>query len=105
MAFNDGKKYVHSKQDYPKGPHLGIIEFGSYTTEGDQRSRDCPGHGYPASTQSTISYIWYPVEKRAEWEAEIRDRLESKYGNKDNWYALENGQVVTIQTSFTIGGA
>jgi hypothetical protein len=39
------KIYVHSKENIPKGSHWAIIEFGSITILGDERSRTNPGHG------------------------------------------------------------
>ena len=93
----DHKTYVHGKNDFPKVPHLAIIEFG-------RMSIPSSGHGYPASTESTISYMWYPIEHREEWITEIYDRMNPKFGSKqDNWYALENGVPVTITPSYQIG--
>ena len=89
MPFGDGKQYVSGKSTFPVGPHLAIIEFSTITIPGDERSRTNPGHGYPESTEQVIKYIWYPVEKREEWEAEIRERMAR---SNQNWHALENGQ-------------
>ena len=102
----DSKKYVRGKEDFPTGPHLAIIEFSSIYIEGDARSKSCPGHGYPAHTENTINYMWYPIDKREEWIAEIYERMNPKFGSKkDNWYALENGVPVTITPSYQIGPA
>lgn len=46
----------------PTGEHWAIIIPGTIHHEGDQRSRDFPGHGYPSYTESTTSYKWYETE-------------------------------------------
>jgi hypothetical protein len=86
------KKYVHSKKDFPTEPHLAIIEFGSITIPGDQRSRDFPGHGYPESTQSTMSYIAYKLDDRWVWENDILERMSTSY--RKDFIALDQGKMV-----------
>ena len=38
------------------GEHWAVIENVTTHHEGDQRSRDAPGHGYPAHTTSEMVY-------------------------------------------------
>lgn len=80
-------KYVSSKGDMLNKPHFAIIEFGSITIPGDERSRTCPGHGYPEHTESVVTYIAF--ESESEWKAEINKRMTSPYGNKDNFIAAK----------------
>lgn len=49
-------KFVNSAADVPKVEHFALFVSDSYYTEGDERSRTHPGHGYPASTNYIIQY-------------------------------------------------
>ena len=60
---------VNTSSEIPEGPHWAIVTFGSIHIPGDERSRTNPGHGYPASTQTSLSYTVYTSEE--EWKAEI----------------------------------
>ena len=48
--------YVFSKSKMPTVPHWAVIEYGSISIPGDERSRTNPGHGYPASTEPYLRY-------------------------------------------------
>ncbi len=74
-------KYAHNKKDIPAGQYYAIMDFGSITILGDERSRTHPGHGYPEHSQYTVDYEIF--ESRAEWEAEIKRRTESSFGTKN----------------------
>jgi hypothetical protein len=54
--------------DIPTAPHWAIIETTSVHIPGDERSRTNPGHGYPASTETFITYRAFTSQ--AEWEHE-----------------------------------
>lgn len=82
-------KYVHSPSEIPEGIHYVILNFSNIYIPGDERSRTNPGHGYPESTETKISYCIY--DNKEKWEKEIEYRMTSKY-NKDNWKAI----IVTI---------
>lgn len=56
-------KYVHGMNDLPEAAHFAVLNFGSITIPGDERSRTNPGHGYPESTESTIEYIAFTDEE------------------------------------------
>jgi hypothetical protein len=86
--------------DFPDGPHLAIIDFGTIHIPGDERSKQHPGHGYPAHNETTISYRWWKPEDREFWEAEIAER-ETSY-KKGTYVALENGHKVTVEPKFSI---
>lgn len=61
--------------EIPTKPHFAAIVSGSITIPGDERSRTCPGHGYPESTQSTRDYIAFESEvEMNEWVAKRQER-------------------------------
>ncbi len=80
-ASKSTKKYVSRLSDVPDGDHFAIMEFTSMTIPGDERSRTHPGHGYPESTEYFVRYIAF-MDKE-EWEREIKQRVEAKYGKTD----------------------
>ncbi len=55
--------------DIPHEPHFAIITGSSVNIPGDERSRSCPGHGYPAHTEHYLRYVVWTNED--EWKAEI----------------------------------
>lgn len=73
--------WAKKPSDLPPGTHYVILEFSSIYIEGDQRSRDCPWHGYPAHTEDKVDCIVY--KSRMAWEEEVRARTVSTgYGQK-----------------------
>jgi len=83
--FYQGRKFVSSPEDLPPGEYFIILTFGTITIPGDERSRTHPGHGYPESTETTISCEVY--ETREGWEAEIQRRTTAKYESR-GWVPL-----------------
>lgn len=69
--------YVSSPDKIPSVEHWAIIEGTSVTIPGDERSRQCPGHGYPESTESYITYEAY-LDK-AEFEGALEEKMRSIY--------------------------
>lgn len=68
--FNRNGYYrVRHKEDMPTEPHYAVIEYTSTYIPGDERSRTCPGHGYPASTEYHVDYIVFESHKH--WETYI----------------------------------
>jgi hypothetical protein len=53
------KKFIERAKDIPKEPHYALIDNRSVFIPGDERSKSCPGHGYPDSTEHFISYTAY----------------------------------------------
>lgn len=84
--------YCHTASDVPKTEHFAIVVFSSYYVEGDQRSRDHPGHGYPGHTEHTAQYRAFT--NRAEWEEEVANHT----SKKDNFVAMvvKPAQVDTV---------
>lgn len=72
---------LHHQIDCPKRQHYAALVFDQKIvyTEGDQRSRDCPGHGYPEerSTLNVISYIVF--NDKADLEKWVIDRQSSAH--------------------------
>ena len=58
MSLNKERRhfYVNSPSEMPDGEHWAIITGTSVFIPGDERSKSCPGHGYPESTEHYISY-------------------------------------------------
>lgn len=74
-------KYIHAFSDIPKQEHYAIIQFGSIYIPGDERSRTNPGHGYPASYETTIEMITFTdVDDLTRWIAQNE--------SKKNWVAV-----------------
>ena len=94
----DARKSVRCPSDVPEGAHLALIVFGTIHIPGDERSRTNPGHGYPATTETTVSYYVWDLKDREYWEYEIADQ--EKY--KRNYVALDQGKKVSVETSYKI---
>lgn len=58
---------ITEKPKFPQEEHFAALVFESHSIhhEGDERSRTCPGHGYPAYTETikTIDYIVFANEQ------------------------------------------
>lgn len=64
-----------------------IVTFGLIHILGGERSHTNPGHGYPASTETTTSYRAF--EDKDEWEDAIRECLAPRFGMPCEFYAAE----------------
>lgn len=91
-------KWIHNKDEVPKEPHFAIIEFSTYYVEGDERSRTCPGHGYPGHSENKAEYIAFDTE--AEWKGEIEKRMGRAFGSS-NFVAVKVFPA-TVQTKFVV---
>ena len=89
-------KFCVRAGDIPTVEHFAIIYFDSIYIPGDQRSIDCPGHGYPASTEVVAKYLAFT--DRTEWEEEIESRMRS---DKKNFTAIQV-KPVSIKTKIVI---
>jgi hypothetical protein len=54
---------VSFHQTQPTKEHWAILTPGTVFIPGDERSRSHPGHGYPESTENTLSYRWFETEE------------------------------------------
>lgn len=75
------KKWPKQTSHMPTEKAYAIMTPCSVTIPGDERSRTNPGHGYPEHTEHYWNVEIYHNEK--EWKAEIKERHESKYSNKN----------------------
>lgn len=87
-----------SLPDIPTGPHFAIIRTTSVTIPGDERSRTNPGHGYPESTETFITYQAFT--EREKWEDEIR-RLSARPYERFRALAVTPAQV-TASVAVTV---
>lgn len=71
---------VKGPADMPKGAHFAIIVFetASVFIPGDERSRTCPGHGYPERTESYSTFRYLATEDRTEWEEQVKRAADSR---------------------------
>jgi hypothetical protein len=65
-------KYPNTIDDLPKGEFYAILKNDGVHIPGDERSRQAPGHGYPAHTRN---YLSFQVFNKEEITAEIENRL------------------------------
>lgn len=83
--------------DIPTGPHFAIIRTTSVTIPGDERSRTHPGHGYPESTETFITYQAFT--DRTEWEDEIARLSANPYSPPFRAFAVKPA---TISASVSV---
>jgi hypothetical protein len=69
-------KYVSQACDLPTGKHYAILVSEGIYIPGDERSRQAPGHGYPAHTQPYLRYEVYETEEKL--KQAIQSHIERK---------------------------
>jgi len=88
--------------EVPKVPHYAILMFNTSSVyhEGDERSRQCPGHGYPAYTETieSFEYHYYPLTQDGHkaWTAEL-ERLYRHSPHRTDVVAMEIGKVCKVE--------
>jgi len=92
-------KTCTTKKDIPVEDHFVILEFYSIHIPGDERSRTCPGHGYPESIERAVRYIAFTDQ--LEWENDIKRRMQQGYSSPEKFIPLKVSGV-TIKTTFDI---
>lgn len=80
-----------SLSNIPTGPHWAIVSTTSVTIPGDERSRTNPGHGYPESTETFITYQAFTSQ--AEWEREVERLTMQKYGTQFRAIKVEPAEI------------
>lgn len=98
-TFYNGRKWVSGVGDLPEGDLFMIVEFGSMTIPGDERSRTHPGHGYPAETVTTTNITVY--ETRQAWEVEIDRRTRDTSPYRSSWVPIA-GRRPSITTTVKV---
>lgn len=94
------KKYCKDSDSIPKSPHWAIVYFNSYFVPGDDRSKSCPGHGYPDSYETSANYCSYDNEQ--EWKNDIAHRLNPPYGSPDKNFVAMKVTPATISTEVKV---
>jgi hypothetical protein len=94
------KKYCSSSDHIPKTPHWAIVAFSSYFVPGDERSKSCPGHGYPDGYATSATYIAYDNE--SEWKNDIAAKLHPSYGSPDRNFVAMKVTPANISTEVTV---
>jgi hypothetical protein len=89
--------FVSSRDKLPAMPHLAVLQFGSVTIPGDERSRTHPGHGYPEHSQATVEYIAFDDQTALKTWIESHER----FGRKDD-YVVINVAPVTLERKLEI---
>lgn len=67
MYTKTNMKRVKTPSDVPKDRHFAVIIYNTtyVHVEGDERSRTCPGHGYPAHTDPYDTFEhWVTTDKQ-----------------------------------------
>lgn len=94
------KKHCSSKSDIPTTPHWAIVYFDTYYIPGDERSKSCPGHGYPESIGTSANY--YAFDNEQEWKDDIARRLHPKYGSPETNFAALKVTPAAITTEISV---
>jgi len=87
-------------EDIPKISNWAIVEFNTHFIPGDERSKSCPGHGYPDSYETSATYVAYDNEQ--EWKNDIASKLNSAYGISNRNFVAMKVTPANISTEITI---
>lgn len=95
-------KKITDQNEFPKEKHYAIIIFDKQTIyhEGDQRSKDFPGHGYPAHTETVNNFQYLAFFNTEEWEKKIDELFKEKPKRTDVVAFISEGkkEIKTITT-------
>jgi hypothetical protein len=72
-------EYVHRLEDIPNKECWIIIKNLNIHTEGDERSRTNPGHGYPAGTDHYVQ-VYTVFTNEDEFKAELENEINDRFG-------------------------
>lgn len=90
---------IDNKNTFPKLKHNAVLIFKTIWHEGDERSRTCPGHGYPEHSENVVLYRVFKDDE------EMRDyvqRQETTIYGKDNYQLIEAVPLnVQVRTTIT----
>lgn len=70
----------------------------SHWVEGDQRSRDCPGHGYPEGWETTISLSLHEFDTADQ----LTSWLERQRGFSNKEYRLIQFEELKAETTISV---
>jgi len=98
---------VKRPEDIPEVPHYAILLFSSESVyfPGDERSRTCPGHGYPEHTE-TFDIIEYWVTTEIEILNNFVKSLDHEnsraYGAKKKYAVLRVNSKARVEHSISV---
>ncbi len=92
--------FVSSKEKFPTAVHWVIMQFNTIHIAGDERSRTNPGHGYPAHTESSVSYEAYFTEEK--FLEAVRELEARTHGTN---YVVFKSEPLTIDKKITVSVA
>ena len=94
-------KQVHKKEDVPTGHHYSVLVYktSSIYIEGDERSRTCPGHGYPAHTETNETFEHWVSTDRSDWERHITSLTLAR---ENNFVFFEVASLGLLETKVVI---
>lgn len=99
-------KKVKTANDVPEGSHFAVMIYGEMTvhTDGDARSQSCPGHGYPATSNTYTTVDHLVTHDEALWKQLLtvlaEEKANRKYGSDRESFA---GLRVEGKATITVG--
>jgi hypothetical protein len=89
MRNQDLLKRVKGPNDVPNEPHFAVITYETQSIhhEGDERSRTCPGHGYPAYIETLDKLEHWVTTERSHLE-EFVTELDTRTGYDKKLYVV-----------------
>ena len=90
--------FVHSIDKIPEIEHYAIVKTGTIHIPGDERSKQHPGHGYPAEIRHYIDYEVYLTKEKL--LLAIKEIQSDKYLKID--FKVLHVKPMTINTSITV---
>jgi len=76
-----------------------IFKTSSVYHEGDERSRTCPGHGYPAYTETIHSIDYIPFNNKSEMEAWV---VKAETKTQKDPYRIIEAMPLTVQLTASV---
>lgn len=92
--------YVHRIEQIPDQECWVIMKDMQVHIEGDERSRNFPGHGYPASTDNYAQvYMVFPTEE------EFLDEMKKLVAHAPSWQAFRGFKIqpYTVKHEVVVG--
>lgn len=95
MSYWNNGKFCNKISEIPTQPHWAILYDQGIHIPGDQRSRDCPGHGYGEHTENKTVYVAFM--DRADWERQVGDMTK-----KNEKFTAIAAKPVKVEQAFTV---
>jgi hypothetical protein len=94
------KKVTYPNDDVPSGPHYAVLIYKTQSVyiDGDERSRTCPGHGYPAHTETFNTFEHWVTTDKEDWQRFI----EANAKDLPKMVCLEVSRKATVSTKVVV---